>query len=56
MGALPESLAELDITEVEGFDNLHQPEGILQELQRYAASAYGAEETYYLVGESVYSI
>ena len=56
MGALPESLAELDITEVEGFDNLHQPEGILQELQRYAASAYGAEETYYLVGGSTCGI
>ena len=56
MGALPEPLAELDITEVEGFDNLHQPEGILQELQRYAASAYGAEETYYLVGGSTCGI
>ena len=56
MGVLPEPLAELDITEVEGFDNLHQPEGILQELQRYAAAAYGAEETYYLVGGSTCGI
>ncbi|MDE6675786.1 MAG: amino acid decarboxylase, partial [Acetatifactor sp.] len=36
MGALPGALAELDITEIEGFDNLHQPQGILQELQQYA--------------------
>lgn len=56
MGMLPETLAELDITEVEGFDNLHQPEGILQELQQYAAEAYGAEETYYLVGGSTCGI
>jgi len=56
IGGLPESLAELDITEVEGFDNLHQPEGILRELQRYAAAAYGAEETYYLVGGSTCGI
>lgn len=56
MGSLPEPLAELDITEVESFDNLHQPEGILQELQQYAASAYGAEETYYLVGGSTCGI
>ncbi len=56
LGVLPKPLAELDITEVEGFDNLHQPEGILQELQRYAAAAYGAEETYYLVGGSTCGI
>ena len=36
-GALPQQLYELDITEIEGFDNLHQAEGILQELQKKAA-------------------
>lgn len=51
LGDMPGSLAKLDITEVEGFDNLHQPEGILEEMQKYAAAAYGAEESYYLVGE-----
>ena len=30
-GALPQQLYELDITEIEGFDNLHQAEGILQD-------------------------
>lgn len=52
MGALPKQLAALDITEIEGFDNLHQPQGILQELQQYAARVYGAEETFYLVNGS----
>lgn len=56
MGELPAGLAELDITEIEGFDNLHQPEGILQEMQQYAADAYGAEETFYLVGGSTCGI
>lgn len=49
-GALPQGLAELDITEIEGFDNLHQPEGVIRQLQQYAADAYGAEETYYPCG------
>lgn len=56
MGALPGALAELDITEVEGFDNLHQPQGILRELQQYAARVYGAEETFYLVNGSTCGI
>lgn len=56
MGALPGTLAGLDITEIEGFDNLHQPQGILQELQRYAARVYGAEETFYLVNGSTCGI
>lgn len=56
MGGLPPQLAELDITEIDGFDNLHQSEGILRELQQYAADAYGAEEAYYLVGGSTSGI
>lgn len=56
MGALPGALAGLDITEIEGFDNLHQPQGILRELQQYAAAAYGAEETFYLVNGSTCGI
>lgn len=49
---LPKELYGIDITEIEGFDNLHQPEGILLELQREAARLYGAEESYYLVNGS----
>lgn len=42
----------IDITEVDGFDNLHHAEGILLEAQRRANRLYGAEETFYLVGGS----
>lgn len=55
-GALPGQLYEMDITEIEGFDNLHQPEGVLLELQRRAASLYGADESFYLVNGSTCGI
>lgn len=45
-----------DITEIEGFDNLHHPEGILLEAQRRAARLYGAEETHFLVNGSTAGI
>lgn len=51
-GDLPQQLSKMDITEIEGFDNLHQPEGILLELQRKAAEICGAEESFYLVNGS----
>lgn len=55
-GNLPEELYKIDITEIEDFDNLHQPEGILLELQKEAAGIYGAEESYYLVNGSTCGI
>lgn len=42
----------IDITEIDGFDNLHHAEGILLEAQQRANRLYGAEETFYLVGGS----
>ena len=42
----------VDITEIEGFDNLHHPEGILRESMEWAAGVYGADRTYYLVNGS----
>lgn len=42
----------IDITEIEGFDNLHHPEGILKEAQEAAAELYGSGESYYLVNGS----
>lgn len=51
-GELPAQLCGMDITEIEGFDNLHQPEGILLELQKKAAELCGAEESFYLVNGS----
>ncbi|SHO53107.1 aminotransferase class I/II-fold pyridoxal phosphate-dependent enzyme [Anaerocolumna xylanovorans] len=42
----------IDITEIEGFDNLHRAEGILKEGMESWAKIYGSKETYYLVGGS----
>lgn len=46
----------LDITEIEGFDNLHHAEGILDEGMKRAANLYGSEHTDYLVGSSTAGI
>ncbi len=43
---------EIDITEVEGFDDLHHPEGILREGQERLARVFGADESFYLVNGS----
>lgn len=41
-----------DITEIDGFDNLHYPEGIIKEEQEFAAKLFGAEESFFLVNGS----
>ncbi len=51
-GKLSAGLYGSDITEIDGFDNLHQPEGIFLELQKEAARLYGSEKSYYLVNGS----
>ena len=51
-GDLNQELCGIDITEIDGFDNLHQPTGILAQLQQQAAGLYGAEESFYLVNGS----
>lgn len=55
-GNIPEEVMKLDITEIDGFDNLHQAEGIIKELQEKAAKLYGAEESFYLVNGSTCGI
>ena len=47
---------DIDITEIDGFDNLHHPQGILQEAQQRANSLYGADETFYLVNGSTVGV
>lgn len=42
----------IDITEIDGFDNLHHPEGILRDSMDWAAGCYGSDQTYYLVNGS----
>lgn len=41
-----------DVTEVEGTDDLHDPHGILLEMQSRAASLWGAEQSFVLVNGS----
>lgn len=47
---------EIDITEIEGFDNLHHAEGILLKAQQRAAKLYGSEETHFLINGSTAGI
>lgn len=42
----------IDITEIEGFDNLHEPEGVLLEGKERLAELYGAKESFFLVNGS----
>ncbi len=43
---------DIDITEIDGFDNLHDAEGIIREAEERANALYGAEETHFLVNGS----
>ncbi len=47
---------KIDITEIEGFDNLHHSNDILAEAQKRAAKLYGSKKTYYLVNGSTCGI
>lgn len=44
--------ARLDVTEIEGFDNLHDPHGILQEGMSIASELWRAHKSFYLVNGS----
>lgn len=46
----------IDITEIEGFDNLHEPEGILKNLSERLERLYGAEKSFPLVNGSTAGI
>lgn len=41
-----------DITEIDGFDNLHHAKGVLRESMDMASELYGTKRTYYLVNGS----
>ncbi len=47
-----EEVYALDITETEGFDNLHNAKGIIKEAEEKAAGCFGADETHFLVNGS----
>jgi len=46
----------VDITEIDGFDNLHHAEDILKESMNSAAAVYGADRGWYLVNGSTCGI
>jgi lysine decarboxylase len=55
MGIPAEFLKEiekLDLTEISGTDNLHNPTGAIKEAQELAASAFGARRSFFLVNGS----
>ena len=47
---------EIDITEIEGYDNLYEAEGILRAAMKRAAKVYNTEETFFLVNGSTVGI
>ncbi|MGN7471404.1 aminotransferase class I/II-fold pyridoxal phosphate-dependent enzyme [Brevibacillus sp. SAFN-007a] len=47
-----QAILELDLTEISGTDDLHQPQGVIAEAQALAAEAFAAEETRFLIGGS----
>lgn len=47
-----ENVFLFDITEVEGMDYLHKPEGVIKEAQELAAKAFGAKKTFFLINGS----
>lgn len=47
---------EIDITEIEGFDDLHHARGILQQAQQRAEKVFHGEETFFLINGSTVGI
>lgn len=47
---------KIDITEIDGFDNLHDADGIIYEAEVNAARLYGSTETHFLVNGSTSGI
>ncbi|MDI9520601.1 MAG: aminotransferase class V-fold PLP-dependent enzyme [Bacillota bacterium] len=48
--------AQLDITEIKGFDHLHAAGGILQDAMNLAAHVFGANHTFFLVNGSTVGV
>lgn len=57
-GLWDEELApyDIDITEIDNFDNLHNPEGIIKNAETFAAGLCGAKESIYSVNGSTGAI
>lgn len=46
------SMLEIDVTEISGMDDLHDPQEIIAEAQLLAATCFDADQTYFLVNGS----
>ena len=53
---IPGDIAKIDLTEVEGADDLHDPSGIILEAERFAALQLGADESFFLINGSTAGI
>jgi len=47
---------QMDITEIDGFDNLHDARGIILEAEKRAATLYQSQKTYFLINGSTCGI
>lgn len=46
---LGKNFLAVDVTGVEGMDDLHEPQGIIREAQELAAQAFGADHSFFLI-------
>ena len=53
---LGKEIFTLDLTELPGLDDLHQPQDVIQKAQRAAAQCFGAEESYFLINGSTVGV
>lgn len=49
-------IGKYDVTEIDGFDDLHHPQGVLREAMATAAALYQSDATYFLVNGSTCGI
>lgn len=55
LSGLPDELRsalDYDFTELTGLDDLHEPDGVIEEVQKKLASFYGADQSFFLVNGS----
>ncbi|MGL5348318.1 MAG: aminotransferase class I/II-fold pyridoxal phosphate-dependent enzyme [Peptostreptococcaceae bacterium] len=50
------NIYKMDTTEIDGTDNLHSPNGIIEDSQKRASKLFNSKETYYLVNGSTCGI
>ncbi len=53
---IPDDLFSFDITEIYGFDNLHNPTGIIEQSEKFCARLFGSDRCFYLVNGSTSGI